>query len=185
VLFTLATRTVGAESDHLKCYKIKDPLNLGGTIDLDTLQFGAESGCSISEAKLFCAPASNTSVSVEDHRTPITPLTVFGSPTTDDRVCYKLKCPGKPSDQVVTDQFGTRTLSKFKASLVCTPAVKGAQYCGDGVRNGGEACEGHDVGGATCADAGFTSGTVACGDDCQLDTSACSGKPPAGIPPGR
>jgi hypothetical protein len=56
--------------------------------------------------------------------TPITPLPVYGAQP-GDRICYKVKCPNHPTNQSVTDQFGTRTLSKFKASLVCTPAFRG------------------------------------------------------------
>jgi hypothetical protein len=74
----------------------------------------------------------------------------------------------------VTDQFGTRTLERLKASMVCTPAVKGTTYCGDGIKNGSEACDTADLGGATCATQGFTSGTLACGQGCALDTSGCA-----------
>jgi hypothetical protein len=160
--------------DHLKCYKIKDPLALKGVLDVDTPQFGADPGCRVSKAKLFCVPASKTVVSVEDKVTgPITPLPVLGAPTSDDRVCYKLKCPVAPADQQVTDQFGTRTLDLVKTSYVCTPAVKGPTYCGDGIRNGSEECDGTDLGGAVCGSVGYT-GPVTCGDGCRLDRSACA-----------
>src|SRR5437667_1295835 len=113
-------------ADHLKCFKVKDALNLAGTVDLDTPQFGADPGCTISKAKLFCVPATKTNVTVTDKSTgaPITPLPV-GGPNPGDRICYKIKCPTAVPDQQVTDQFGARTLSKFKASLLCTPAVQG------------------------------------------------------------
>src|SRR3989442_1554152 len=46
----LLTTTARAQvPDHLKCYKVKDPLKLGGTADLDTPQFGADAGCKISK----------------------------------------------------------------------------------------------------------------------------------------
>jgi hypothetical protein len=150
-------------------------VKLAGVLNLDTPQFGPEAGCTVSKAKLFCVPATKTVVSVEDRKTgPITPLPVTGAPTAEDRVCYKLKCDALPADQVVTDQFGTRTLAKLKASMVCTPAVKGTAYCGDGIKNGSEACDGVDLGGATCASAGFTSGALGCGQGCALDTSGCA-----------
>ena len=179
VLFLSPAAPLGAADlpDHLKCYKIKDPVKLKGVLDVDTPQFGPESGCTVSKAKLFCVPATKTVVSVEDKATglPLSPLPMTGVPTAEDRVCYKLKCDAQPADQEVTDQFGTRTLSKLKASMVCTPAVKGTAYCGDGVKNGAEACDGGDLGGATCASAGFSAGTLACGQGCALDTSACGG----------
>src|SRR5438445_6079644 len=122
--------------DHLKCYKIKDALKLTGIVDLDSAQFGLEVGCKISSAKLFCVPAEKTVVSATDKATgaPITPLP-FSHPASDgDRVCYKVKCPTPTTpipDQQATDQFGTRTLAKLKASMLCAPAVKGVAFCGN------------------------------------------------------
>ncbi len=112
--------------DHLKCYKVKDALNLAGSADLDTPQFGADPGCTISKAKLFCVPATKTNVAVVDRATgdPIAPQPIGGSDP-GDRICYKIKCTGAVADQPATDQFGSRTLGKFKASLLCTPAFKG------------------------------------------------------------
>ncbi len=57
------------------------------------------------------------------------------------------------------------------------------QYCGNGVRDPavGEACDGADLGGATCASQGFTSGALACSSACGFDTSACG---PAQCAPG-
>src|SRR5262249_23681042 len=63
---------------------------------------------------------------------PITPLPIEGGASSarpDDRICYKIKCeePSTPiGDQAATDQFGSRTLTKLKASLVCTPAFEGS-----------------------------------------------------------
>jgi hypothetical protein len=73
--------------DHLKCYQIKDPLGLKGVLDVDTPQFGADPGCAVSKAKLFCVPASKVVQSAKGKRTgSITPLPVAGVPTRDDRV---------------------------------------------------------------------------------------------------
>ena len=148
----------GQVADHLKCYKVTDPLKLSGTADLDTPQFGPDAGCAISKkARLFCVPATKTNVAVVDKKTgtPLTPLPISG-PDPGDRICYKAKCPNIPADQSVTDPFGNRTVSKLKATLLCTPAVKGAAFCGDGVRNGSEECDGTDLG-------------PGCGGGCQAD----------------
>jgi hypothetical protein len=57
--------------------------------------------------------------------------------------------------------------------MLCTPAVKGTAFCGDGTIGAGENCEGSNLGGATCQSLGFESGALACGPDCQFDTSGC------------
>jgi len=119
--------------DHLKCYKIKDALHVGGTADLDTPQFGLDPGCTIMKTSLFCVPATKTNVAVTNEATgqPITPLPVGAGASgarPDDRICYKVRCPTPATSiahQSVTDQFGNRTVSRFRASLVCTPAFKG------------------------------------------------------------
>ena len=46
--------------------------------------------------------------------------------------------------------------------------------CGDGELDAGEECDFGDLGGATCADFGFTGGELSCGAHCRLDTFACS-----------
>jgi hypothetical protein len=52
----------------------------------------------------------------------------------------------------------------------CTP-----HRCGDGLREGLEACEGADLQDLTCEDVGFYAGDLACDDACRFDTTACSG----------
>jgi hypothetical protein len=167
--------------DHLKCYKIKDPLKLAGSVDIETPQFGEDrpgaNDCQVSKAKLFCVPATKTNVS------GVVTLPFSGAPRPGDQICYKVKCrtPLSPiADQQVTDQFGTRTLAKFKASLLCVPAVKGTAYCGDGTIDASEECELTDLGGASCTSLGFAPGTLACAAGCTLDTSGCPKYPAPG-----
>src|SRR5262249_52185261 len=118
-----AGRAPAQVPDHLRCYKVKDPVKLKGVVNVNTAQFGLESGCKISPAELFCVPASKTVVSAKNKKPPITPLTFWAPPTGADRVCYKVKCKRPlPANQEVTDQFGTRTLGKLKPSILCTPA---------------------------------------------------------------
>ncbi|MBU1534454.1 lamin tail domain-containing protein, partial [Myxococcota bacterium] len=45
--------------------------------------------------------------------------------------------------------------------------------CGNDIIDGTETCDGTELGGATCESEGFTSGTIVCGADCQLDTTGC------------
>jgi len=84
------------------------------------------------------------------------------------------------------------TLGFYGGSLVCGDdctfeLTDCATYgsCDDGVlQPDHEACDGSDLAGNSCTSNGFTAGTIACGDDCQLDTSDCTrcgnGQPEAG-----
>lgn len=56
----------------------------------------------------------------------------------------------------------------------CTYDTSGCTYCGDGAKNGGEGCDGADLGGLGCMDSGFVAGTLACSSSCALDTSGCT-----------
>lgn len=71
-----------------------------------------------------------------------------------------------------------------QCSDTTTDAAGGARFpaCGDGAINvAGEHCDRADLGGATCASLGFTSGALACTAGCSYDTSGCSwGSPGAG-----
>jgi len=50
-----------------------------------------------------------------------------------------------------------------------------AGRCGDGeIQTEFEDCEGDDLNDTACTDLGFYRGTLACGDDCAFDTSACA-----------
>jgi len=53
----------------------------------------------------------------------------------------------------------------------------GGAYCGDGNIDAGEQCDGSNLGGKTCVDLGYDSGTLACSSDCTFDTSGCEGAP--------
>jgi hypothetical protein len=53
-----------------------------------------------------------------------------------------------------------------------------APRCGDGAANGQEACDGADLGGATCASLGLGSGDLRCQTDCKFDLSGCQSAGP-------
>ena len=46
-------------------------------------------------------------------------------------------------------------------------------YCGDGVKNAAEACDGGDLGGQTCQSQGFAAGNLTC-TTCAFNTAGCS-----------
>jgi hypothetical protein len=141
VVLALCVAWAGAATaqvpDHLECYKVRDPLRLKAIVDLNSAQFGADTGCKLTGTSLFCVPGTKAVQSAEQRkpRAPIVPLSFWAPPQPGDLVCYKARCPRPfPGDQQVTDQFGTRTLKRLKSSLLCTPAVKGAAPAADQFR---------------------------------------------------
>lgn len=64
-------------------------------------------------------------------------------------------------------------------ALVVTGAmIQSSGFCGDGIRQAGEACDGTDLGTATCATQGCSGGgTLACTASCTFDRTGCSGCP--------
>ncbi|HEV8324180.1 MAG TPA: hypothetical protein VG389_21355 [Myxococcota bacterium] len=49
-------------------------------------------------------------------------------------------------------------------------------FCGDGVRDPGESCDGKDLGGESCATLGLAGGPLGCSiGECVFDTSSCTG----------
>jgi len=108
--------------DHLKCHKMKDPLKLKEMADLiaeSQPQFSA-TDCTISKPKMFCVPVTKTNVD------PPAPLTVNGAQLATDFICYSVKCPivALPNTDV-SDQFGSRTQTGYRTTMVCAPAIKG------------------------------------------------------------
>jgi hypothetical protein len=106
-----------AQPDHLKCYKVKDPLaktQYSATLEGLTV----ETGCVIkTPAKLDCVPASKTNVSP-----PPPGGGAGGVPNTF--ACYKVKCPRATlAGFSVSDQFGTRPVTPSTAKLLCAPAA--------------------------------------------------------------
>jgi hypothetical protein len=66
---------------------------------------------------------------------------------------------------------GTLTCNSPEA---CNFNKAGCTYCGDNMINGPDECEGANLNGATCISLGFKAGTVSCGADCTLVTTACT-----------
>jgi len=115
-LFLAPTLPAGAQiADHLKCYKVKDPIpRVGYTADLNGLV--PEAGCVVKlPAKLLCVDTTKTNVS------PPPPGAPGGTPA-GRFACYKLKCPRATLPSVPwTDQFGARALQPVAAKMLCAP----------------------------------------------------------------
>ena len=108
--------------DHLECYKMKDPLALKGVVDVDASPVASALGCKLGRGRYFCAPASKTVLASN-----VVPSPVAGRELSDDRICYKLRCPKpNPGDQSVRDQFGERVRLEARAASALHARGEGA-----------------------------------------------------------
>jgi hypothetical protein len=127
ISFSLIAVASAQTFDHLKCYKMKDPHNFTALADFLPIQnppFPVELDCKIKvRGAEFCIPVSKTIVGGNAPSAP-----VVGQTLSNDFICYTIKCPKPPApipSVMVSDQFGSRTLQKFTAKRICTPAIKG------------------------------------------------------------
>src|SRR3989344_1929626 len=58
------------------------------------------------------------------------------------------------------------------ASVNISADVQG--FCGNGVVNSGEECDGSNLNGKSCSTQGFSGGTLSCNANCTFNTSACT-----------
>jgi hypothetical protein len=141
ILSLIALAAAARAADHLKCYKVKDPLSLKGPkpswLDLSG-EFPTESCSIVGGFRLFCVPVTKTVTGQLQRKfsppggafQDFTPAPVAGQDLTEDTLCYQIKCtdkapsPPNPSLQVF-DQFGCRTVTKLQPYLLCGPAGQG------------------------------------------------------------
>ncbi len=118
------TSTAEAQNDHYKCFSVRDSAKVfkRAAADLTPAQVEfAPENCSIKpKSKQICAPSSKLVTSIVDGTdTPFAAqdLAAF-------QVCYRIKCAKTDLPPLeVSDQFGTRTIEKFRPSKLCVPAV--------------------------------------------------------------
>jgi len=106
-----------APTDHLKCFKVKDP-QAKTLYTADPTGLLDQTGCTFkSAAALACVPSSLENVS------PV-PASEGGLGAPNPFVCYKLKCPkGVVPPLAVQDAYGSRILEKGAAKMICAPAA--------------------------------------------------------------
>jgi hypothetical protein len=111
-----AGKASGQVPDHLRCYKVRDPLSGSYRADLSGLSVAP--GCRITaRAKLLCVEATKSNI------VPTPPVGGTGEPA-GRFVCYKVTCPDAAVASIPwTDQFGSRLVQPLRTSLVCAPEL--------------------------------------------------------------
>jgi cysteine-rich repeat protein len=177
---------------HLKCYKAKDPLAIRGPgpawLTLDAGALGEEYCRIVGGFRLVCVPSSaqvNAPLEGRMVSGAFTQLIPTPLPNEEeleqDRLCYKIRCLGHPNidtQTAFTDQFGARTLSRYKPYLVCGPAE--ASLCGDGNLDFGEDCDDGNKTNGDCCNSTCRNEPVtqSCGPDTDFNectTPYCNG----------
>ncbi len=127
--YLLGVASLATAGNHLKCYKVKDPLGVGAvkyTTDLvSNTGLPTETGCSFkARAQFCCDPVDKVNTS---------PAPPGGGPTgpTTKFCCYKLKCAKVNGPFSVKDQFGSRTVTRLSAKLLCAPASPSGAFLDD------------------------------------------------------
>lgn len=105
-------------ADHLKCYRIRDPItSVRYTANLQGLT--AQPGCTVkARAKMLCVATTKTNVS------PTPPGGGPSSPSAAGKfLCYRVKCARQNlAGQALSDQFGARSVIPRTTAMLCAPA---------------------------------------------------------------
>lgn len=80
---------------------------------------------------------------------------------------------------VFTGSKGIVTVQSVSDNVTATIKIS---VCGNGIVEGGEDCEGNDLGGETCRSLGYEKGNLNCDVACAFDTSECTGVAPTSTP---
>lgn len=121
-----ATPASAVLHDSLKCFKAKDTASMTAKFDilppLDA-PVSSDSGCTVKvRSRQICFAVGSDLV---DASAPT--IVLDGQELSNPFFCYAVKCPTEelPAEVLMSDMFGTRTLTGLRTSTLCIPAVFG------------------------------------------------------------
>lgn len=95
---------------------------------------------------------------------------------TDCAICGNGQCDeGETVASCTVDCYCTNgTCDSGENATICPQDCTTPPTCGNGQLDGGEACDGNNLGGKTCLSQGFDGGTLSCNANCTLNTAGCT-----------
>src|SRR6185436_6051192 len=93
-------------------------------------------------------------------------------------------CPAQclPCDRVCGGGFQNCIASDCTTFIqVCNSQPCPGGFCGNGVQDTGEQCDGSDLAGLSCQALGYIGGTLSCNGGCGLNTDSCVGSNPGAV----
>ncbi|MBU1240661.1 hypothetical protein KKF84_16445 [Myxococcota bacterium] len=91
------------------------------------------------------------------------------------QIAFGEECDGEIlGDTCATLGFGAGELSCSDQCRFDVSQCTGTAFCGDGVIEGVEECEGADLDGQSCQTLGYSGGTLGCDSLCLFDKSGCT-----------
>ena len=122
--------TVPFAYDHLTCFRIQDDSRFQAVVELNALhsEFQLDGTCRVKgKSRLYCSPAQKSVLRLkygEAAAKKMDPVDMEGRHQSEDRICYKVKCPRQPilDGFEIEDQFGRRKARDFEVRLMCTNA---------------------------------------------------------------
>ncbi|HET7542243.1 MAG TPA: hypothetical protein VFK05_20385, partial [Polyangiaceae bacterium] len=115
----------------------------------------------------FAFPGCVTTVSIECANGLICPS---GSRCDDTNH----RCVTDPEQSPCIDHVDGDACKLFSADGACHAGVCVVLFCGDGIVNGTEDCDGAPPAGQTCLDLGFDRGLLGCSERCKTVTDQCA-----------
>jgi len=104
----------------------------------------------------------------------------MGEPTCGDGLaegteeCDGLDLRGASCTGFLSPGDGNYSGGSLSCASDCTLDFSSCEYCGDGIANGDEACDGTDLDGLTCSDQGFDGGDLSCDTSCNFVEDGCA-----------
>ncbi|EDM73549.1 hypothetical protein PPSIR1_27038, partial [Plesiocystis pacifica SIR-1] len=166
---TLSQTEIGEENVPESCFVGSITVNLDSTVTEGDKELAFIGGSLVVEGD-FPTTALDSSCPAQ---------CLVNSDCADGEICVDNACEPEGGEEesgtTTTTDGGSSSESESESS---SSESETGDDCGNGVIDPGEECDGAQINGANCVDAGFFGGDVSCSAACTLDESGCSNDQP-------